>query len=402
MQIWVDYAFWLEARKTRERKLKNIHVRGVTLVDIPEVETFDDPQGLVESYERAAKAYQVSRYHRPEPKTRVKVVERPGGMTIGPGSVPGKERLTFTRPGHDGRLWRPLMSDDFKQPMLVAHLADLGGNYSKNHPFVLKGRRDERDEDRASKWRPEYFQIPTLPTREQVMDMGVRETGKDGEGKVALRVENAARNLLIHQGTLWAVQKEPVYVVGMEAGKVVFELERPSSESKACGIAFAVNDLDAAREFAHELASRHGCRKPSDPYRTAVLSDGRYLSRDLAATTSAMAANGMFRLVRLNPSTWDEHHENPIVATLVGPRGRYATYFDYRSLKEIGDPLAFARDLEQVASQRNANRAGVLDDVIRPLELARELGILKEPDAVWDEDLAAIADFMSDERSPSP
>lgn len=396
MQIWADYGYWLEVRKVRQRSLKPIHLRGVTPVEIAEVSAFDDPSALQETYERSVKPFQVSRWHKVEPKARVKTVERPGGRTIGPGSVAGKERVTDTRPGHDGRLWRPLMSDDFKTPMRVEHLAAFGANYSKSHPFTMRGRRDD---DRPWEQRGEYFELDGYPTRDQLMDLNVRETGKDGEEAAILRVNEAARNLLVHDGALWTVQKEPVYVVGMESGKIVFELERPSSVSKVSGVAFPVTARDEAREFAVRLAERHGARKPSDPYKDAVVSDARYLTRDLDVTSAFLAAQAMFRLVRCS-SLRVSQYENPLVATLLGTRGHYASRFEYRSLKEIGDPLAFARDLEQVVFDGpHREKERKLADVIQPLELARELGVLKEPETVWDEDLEALSSFMAEEAA---
>lgn len=403
MQVWADYGYWLEVKKARARNFKPIHMRGVTLVDIPEIEAFDAPDALVETYERSMKAFHPygNRYGAPAAiKPRVKTVERPGGMTVGPGSVPDKEKVTLTRPGHAGKLWRPLMSDDFKTPMRVEHLTAYGGQYAKSHPFLMRPRKslDSNPYDRVG----EYHEIDRLPTRDQIVDINVRETGKDGEPAAILRVHKAAANLLVHQGTLWAVQKEPVYLVGMEDGKVQFELERPSSFTKTSGVAFPVTARDEAREFAHALAERHKVRKPSDPYKD-VVADPAFLGQDMRTVMVSLAAQAMFRRV-LGIGLRFEQAQNPIVVTLMGEERYRTPYLTAKAIQDMGDPIAFGRDLEQVVFDgRGWANDRKLADILEPLELARELGHFPEPDAEWDQDLAALADFATDESStPSP
>lgn len=400
-ELWVDYAYWLEIKPARARKMKWNRLKGSMPVDLEEFPAFENPRALVESYDRniSAPSYGYGGRRPVAPQSRRKTWTK-GNRSIGPCEIPGKETVTTWCAGHAGRLWRPLTSPGVDEFCSLDQLRN--GAHSPNwfdHPFLSRKDREKFDD---------------LKRRDEVLNHTVRETGTDTEERVMAAMANIAAGIAVVDGKVWRVQADPVWVVGRSEKAVTLNLLRPSFKEEHVGVAFRADRLDEAEAFAESLRASLGdatgaSYSLSRGHRRIGEVDPAFLQPAVDGAAARLMGYGVRKLAEAHKlgdaetvageilEALDSRLHGVEIGRLVGDPYRFADQVsawadDVRSLRDtsFGSTKRFARSLDEIA---------------QPFAFARGYGI--KPAAVSDEGMMSVEDMdflasLGDDFGPGP
>lgn len=397
-QHWVDYAFWLEILPARARKSRFNRLKGTVPVEIAEVAAFENPKALVDAYDREPRQFG-GPYSKPSVR---KGIWTKANRSIGPSEAPGKETVTTWCAGHEGRLWRPIQSPVRKEEFctVAALLASGNDEDFKDNPFVMK-----RDRGRMN----------LLKTRDDILDMKVKEVRTDTEEADIARVLRTARDLVTVDGKLWRAQAEPVFVVERRPGGVVISYDRPYRTANMTGVAFPADRYPEALAFAQAFdASLVGRKRPvEEPYRKVISADPAFLSLNMAACSAKLLGQATLAMA-------NEYRNGPSSTVAEGIRealGNEERGVDVARL--VGDPYAFSERLGEWADDvrslpRHSSFDGVgldrFEDGLRrlaePFVFGREYGLgataTDSLDFMTQADLDFLASLDDPDFGPSP